>query len=112
MGSRPAAWRVTTGAPSASLPRRDPVGQPSPRLALSACRVTGPICMIIFAWITLSTSQLLAECYINNGKRNRTYTGEQPPKQPLASCASPGAALADTSHHPRRAAEMVTSCFG
>ena len=33
----------------------------------------GIICLIIFSWLTLYTSQLLADCHIVNGKRQRTY---------------------------------------
>ncbi|KAL4457529.1 hypothetical protein ABPG75_012394 [Micractinium tetrahymenae] len=33
----------------------------------------GILCLIIFAWATLFTSQLLADCHVINGKRTRTY---------------------------------------
>lgn len=36
--------------------------------------VAGPICLLIFSAITLYTSQLLADCYIIDGRRQRTYT--------------------------------------
>lgn len=36
--------------------------------------VAGPICFIIFAAITLYTAQLLADLYVIDGKRMRTYT--------------------------------------
>lgn len=36
--------------------------------------VAGPICLLIFAGITLFTSQLLSECGVIHGVRQRTYT--------------------------------------
>lgn len=36
--------------------------------------IGGPICFILFAGITLYTAQLLADLYIVDGKRMRTYT--------------------------------------
>jgi amino acid permease len=36
--------------------------------------IGGPICFILFAAITLYTAQLLADLYIIDGKRMRTYT--------------------------------------
>jgi amino acid permease len=36
--------------------------------------ILGAICFIIFAWITLFTAQLLADLYIIDGKRMRTFT--------------------------------------
>jgi hypothetical protein len=36
--------------------------------------IGGPICFILFATITLFTAQLLADLYIIDGKRMRTYT--------------------------------------
>lgn len=36
--------------------------------------VAGPMCLLLFAFITLYTSQLLAECYVIDGRRQRTYT--------------------------------------
>ncbi len=36
--------------------------------------IGGPICFILFAGITLYTAQLLADLYIIDGKRMRTYT--------------------------------------
>lgn len=35
--------------------------------------VGGIVCLLVFAWITLYTSQLLADVHIVNGKRTRTY---------------------------------------
>lgn len=36
--------------------------------------VAGPVCILVFAWITLYTSQLLADCAVINGRRQRNYT--------------------------------------
>ena len=36
--------------------------------------VAGPICLLIFAFVTLYTSQMLADCGVINGIRQRTYT--------------------------------------
>lgn len=36
--------------------------------------VAGPICLLIFAFVTLYTSQMLADCGVINGVRQRTYT--------------------------------------
>ena len=39
------------------------------------CRVAGPLLILLFAFLTLYTSQLLADVYVMDGKRHRTYTG-------------------------------------
>lgn len=36
--------------------------------------VAGPAAILLFSWITLFTSHLLAECHLYNGQRLRTYT--------------------------------------
>jgi len=38
-------------------------------------RVAGPLLMLSLAYLTLLAAQLLADCYIIDGKRQRTYTG-------------------------------------
>lgn len=36
--------------------------------------VAGPVCLLIFSFITQYTSQLLADCGVIRGVRQRTYT--------------------------------------
>lgn len=36
--------------------------------------VAGPILLLLFSWVTLYTSYLLADCHVFNGRRMRTYT--------------------------------------
>lgn len=46
---------------------------PSPSSAYATAQVAGPLFILVFAFITLYTAQLLADMGTVNGKRQRTY---------------------------------------
>ena len=67
----------------------------------------GIVCLIIFAWITLYSSQLLADCHIVEGKRTRSYieqvgTTRFSPARPLSVQWAGFHAWAASARAPRR----------